>query len=115
MRSRTKYSVRPREVHDHAAGVVQQHVRLTDHGPQCTASVLITILWYAASRITSVFDACGRLAATPSDQAVRDALREPLPPIDETQRRLNEGLATDLPKALRKRRYPMAIDLTLIP
>jgi putative transposase len=70
---------------------------------------------YAASRITSIFDACGRLSAAPSDQAVRDALRETLPPIDETQRRLNAGLAADLPKALRKRRYPMAIDLTLIP
>jgi putative transposase len=70
---------------------------------------------YAASRITSVFDACQRLKAAPSDQAVRDALRETLPPIDETQRRLNAGLAADLPKALRKRRYPMAIDLTLIP
>jgi putative transposase len=75
----------------------------------------LTILLYAASRITSVFDACGRLSAAPSDQAVRDALRETLPPIDETQRRLNAGLAADLPKALRQRRYPMAIDLTLIP
>jgi hypothetical protein len=70
---------------------------------------------YAASRITSVFDACGRLSAAPSDQAGRDALRETLPPIDETQRRLNASLAAELPKAVRKRRYPMAIDLTLIP
>jgi hypothetical protein len=56
-----------------------------------------------------------RLGAAPSDQAVRDALRETLPRIDETERRLNAGLAADLPKALRKRRYPMALDLTLLP
>lgn len=28
---------------------------------------------------------------------------------------MNRGLAADLPKALRRRRYPLAIDLTLIP
>jgi hypothetical protein len=115
MRSGTKYNISSREVHDRTAGTIQGHVGLTDHGPKCTASVVISILLYAASRITSIFDACQRLGGAPSDQAVRDALRETLPPINETQRRLNAGLAADLPKALRKRRYPMAIDLVLIP
>jgi hypothetical protein len=115
MRSGTKYTISSREVHDRTAGAIQQHVQLTDHGPKCTASVIISILLYAASRITSIFDACQRLGAAPSDQAVRDALRETLPPIDETERRLNAGLAADLPKALQKRRYPMALDLTLLP
>ncbi len=115
MRSRTKYSISSPEVHDRTARTIQEHLELVDHGPKCTASALITILLYAASRITSVFDACGRLSAAPSDQALRDALRETLPPIDETQRRLNAGLAADLPKALRKRRQRMAIDLTLLP
>jgi putative transposase len=77
--------------------------------------LLITILLYAASRITSIFDACQRLAAAPSDQALRDALRATLPPINELERRLNAGLAADLPKALRKGRHTMAFDLTLIP
>jgi putative transposase len=77
--------------------------------------LLITILLYAASRITSIYDACQRLAAAPSDQALRDALRATLPPIKELERRLNAGLAGDLPRGLRKRRYPLAIDLTLIP
>lgn len=115
MRSGTKYTIRSREVHDRTAETIQEHVGLTDHGPKCTASVVISILLYAASRITSIFDACQRLGAAPSDQALRDALRATLPPIDETERRLNAGLAADLPKALRKRRYPIAIDLTLIP
>jgi len=115
MRSRTKYTITSREVHDRTASTIQEHIQLADHGPKCTVSLLITILLYAASRITSIFDACQRLAAAPSDQALRDALRATLPPINELQRRLNAGLATDLPKALRKRRYPLAIDLTLIP
>src|SRR3990170_9137289 len=89
MRSRTKYNIRSREVHDHTAGTIQKHVGLADHGPKCTASVVISILLYAASRITSVFDACQRLAAAPSDQALRDALRATLPPINDLERRLN--------------------------
>ena len=115
MRSRTKYTITSRDVHDRTASTVQEHVGLADHGHKCTASVIISILLYAASRITSVFDACQRLATAPSDQALRDALRATLPPINELERRLNAGLAADLPKALRKRRYPLAIDLTLIP
>jgi len=115
MRSGKKYSISSREVHDRAASTIQEHVRLTDHGRKCTASTIISILLYAAARITSVFDACQRLAAAPSDQALRDALRATLPPIDDLEQRLNAGLAADLPKRLRKRRYPMAIDLTLIP
>jgi hypothetical protein len=115
MRSRTKYSICSPEVHDRTASTIQAHLQLLDHGPKCTVSALLTILLYAASRITSVFDACGRLGGAPSDQALRDALRATLPPIDETQRRLNAGLAADLPKALRKRRQRMAIDLTLVP
>ncbi len=115
MRSGTKYTISSREVHDRTASTIQTHVGLADHGHKCTASVIISILLYAASRITSIFDACQRLAAAPSDQSLRDALRATLPPIDELERRLNAGLAADLPKALRKRRYPLAIDLTLIP
>jgi len=115
MRSGTKYTITSREVHDHTASTIQNHIQLTDHGRKCTASLLITILLYAASRITSIYDACQRLAAVPSDQALRDALRATLPPINELERRLNAGLAAELPKALRKRRYPMAIDLTLLP
>jgi len=115
MRSRTKYTITSREVHDRTASTIQQHLGLADHGHKCTALAVISILLYAASRITSVFDACQRLVAAPSDQALRDALRATLPPINELERKLNKGLAADLPKALRKRRYPLAIDLTLIP
>jgi len=115
MRPRKKFTICSREVHDRTASIVQDHLRLEDHGPKCTAPALITILLYAASRITSIYDACQRLATAPSDQALRDALLATLPPIDETQRRLNEALAVHLPKALRKRRYPLAVDVTLIP
>jgi putative transposase len=38
-----------------------------------------------------------------------------LPPFAQLQRRLNRALQGDLPQALRRRRQPLAIDLTLIP
>jgi DDE family transposase len=38
-----------------------------------------------------------------------------LPQPHELQRRLNRALQGDLPKALRRRRQPLAIDLTLLP
>jgi putative transposase len=59
--------------------------------------------------------ACTALRQAPSDQAVHDALLATLPDIHELQRRLNRALAGDLPKALRRRRQPLAIDLVLIP
>ena len=71
MRSGTEYSITSREVHDRTASTIQEHIQLADHGPKCTASLLITILLYAASRITSIFHACQRLARAPSEHALR--------------------------------------------
>jgi putative transposase len=55
------------------------------------------------------------LSQAPSDTAVRTALLATLPQTHELQRRLNRALQGDLPKALRRRRQPLAIDLTLLP
>jgi putative transposase len=73
------------------------------------------ILFYAAARITSLSAACAALRDAPSDTAVHDALLATLPTCHELQRRLNRALQGDLPKALRRRRQPLAIDLVLIP
>jgi putative transposase len=102
-------------VHEHAAALLEEHLRLRDHGHKCRASLLVSVLLFAASRITSLFDACRRLARAPSDEALRRALLAGLPSVAELQRRLNAALGACLPKGLKKRRYPMAIDLTLIP
>jgi putative transposase len=93
----------------------QQHLRLRDHGPKCQAVVLLTLLFYAAARQTSLAAACGCLSEAPSDTAVRTALLATLPEIHQLQRRLNRTLQGDLPRGLRRRRQPLAIDLTLLP
>ena len=56
---RSQYTITSRAVHQHATQLCQQHLRLRDHGPKCTATTLLTILFYAAARITSVAATCG--------------------------------------------------------
>jgi len=112
---RPQYTITSRAIHGHAGALCQKHLRLKDHGPKCTALTLLTLLFYAAARTASLAAACGSLSQAPSDTAVRTALLATLPAIDELQRRLNRALQGDLPKALRRRRQPLAIDLTLLP
>jgi hypothetical protein len=113
---RTPYStITPGTVQARTQFVLQRHLRLKDHGPKCRAGVLWTVLLYAAARITSLAAACAALRDAPSDSAAHDALLAGLPAFAELQRRLNRALQGDLPKALRRRRQPLAIDLTLIP
>src|SRR5438270_5385170 len=110
-----QYTITPQDVQAHAAHLCQKHLRLRDHGPKCTVGVLLTVLFDAAARITSQAAACKALHGAPSDTAAHDALLAPLPQIQELQRRVNRALQGDLPKALRRRRQPTAIDLHLIP
>jgi hypothetical protein len=112
---RPQYTITSRAIHDHAAALCQKHLRLKDHGPKCTAHTLLALLFYAAARLASLAAACGSLSKAPSDTAARTALLATLPAIHELQRRLNRALQGDLPQALRRRRQPLAIDLTLLP
>ena len=84
------------QVHRCAAVVLQDHLKLGDHGPKCRASLLFTLLLYAAARITSLSDACKALRDAPSDEAVRLALIATLPDFAELQRRLNAALADNV-------------------
>src|SRR5712691_392479 len=112
---RCHYTINRQAVHGYAARLCQQHIRLKDHGPKCKAGVLWAVLFWAASRISSLAAACASLRDAPSDTAAHDALLATLPAYAELQRRLNRGLVADLPKGLTKRRQPLACDLTLVP
>ena len=102
-------------VHAYAESVCQKHLRLADHGRKCKAGILGALLFWAASRISSLAAACASLRNAPSATAAHDALLATLPGITERQRRLNRALVGDLPQALRRRRQPLAIDLKLVP
>jgi hypothetical protein len=115
MRSMDHGSISAERIHDHAAGVLQHGVKLKGHGSKCTLSTLIAMLFFAAARRTSVFNACGRLRDAPTYQGFADALKATLPGMRELERRLNRSLAADLPKSLSCKRRPLAIDITEIP
>src|SRR5512142_2481098 len=90
------------EVHQRAGAMIQEHLKLKDHGRKCPCAVLLNILFFAASRIPSVNAACRNLARAPTEQTVFNALTATLPEYDELEKRLNKALIDRLPKALRK-------------
>src|SRR3954453_14713669 len=104
-----------RQVHRCAAAILQDHLKLPDHGPKCRAGPLLPLLFYPDARITSLSDACNCLRDAPSDEAARLALIATLPDFAELQRRLNAALAGDLPRPLRRRPQRLAAALVLIP
>lgn len=112
---RCHYTITARQVHALAADRVQRYLRLGDHGPKCSAAVVLTVLFWAAARLTSLAAACAALREAPSDQALRNALLATLPHFHELQRRLNRALAGGRPKVLRRRPQLLALDLTLLP
>ena len=54
------------QVHRCATAILQDHLKLPDHGPKCRAGPLLTLLFYAAARLTSLSDACRSLREAPS-------------------------------------------------
>lgn len=110
-----QYTLEPHEVHTCAQEWLNEHLGLVDQGRRCTVAVVFHVLFFAAARLTSLFAACQRLRDAPSDDVVRKALVSQLPEIDELERRLQASLVAMLPPKLCRRRWPIAIDLTLIP
>lgn len=108
------FTLTPAAVHRHATALFQAHLRLPDHGPKCSAFVLLSLLFTAAARLTSLFAVCCHLRNAPSDEAARQALLATLPSYVPLQQRLNQALAATLSKHLRRQRHPFACDLTLI-
>jgi hypothetical protein len=104
------------EVHQWALLWLLKAELLKDHGPQCTATVVWSIVLRAASRLLSVFAGCRDMANAPSQQAVFNALEAGLPrTLPVLEKRLNWALTTSWPRRLRRRRWQVAIDWHLIP
>src|SRR5262245_48859921 len=115
MRSRTNDNVQAADVHAVAAQILGRSLRLIDHGVKCTVHTILLVLFFAASRCSSIFDACQRLKRAPTDQAVRNALIAMLPAMPQLESRLNIALRAKLPIALRRKARAMAVDFTQVP
>jgi hypothetical protein len=115
MRMYVHASVTAQEVHDRAGAILAPSLKFTDYSQKCTAFVLLNLLLYATARMMSLSRACQRLSGVPSRETLRAALLATLPPIQELEQRINRGLGRDLPKALRRRPHPVAIDFHKVP
>jgi putative transposase len=80
-----------------------------------TVEAVLQVLAYAAARITSVTDACLRLAGAPDSDTVLGHLARQLPAWDVLDRRVHQTLVAHLPRSVRRGRWVVAIDTTLIP
>ena len=109
------YTVTSKDVQEHAAGLIENHVGLKELSGKCTVAVLLHVLFAAAARLASPFAACAQMRQAPSGEAARQALLATLPGYARLQQGANRALVGDLPKPLRKRKQPLAIDLHLVP
>lgn len=109
------YTVRGRDVQEHAESLLQKHLGLSDYSKKCTSSILLQVLFAATARLTSIFAACLHLKDAPSCETIRQAVLATLPEYAKLQHAVNRALAGDLPKALRRKEQRLAIDLHLRP
>lgn len=110
-----QYTVTRKDVHEHTAALLQQTAGLKETKGRCTLPVLIHLICAAAARLTSLCGACTQMADAPSGEAARLALLATLPDYAKLQRGVNRALVADVPKPLRERKHPIAIDLHLVP
>lgn len=106
----------PAQVYRSAIDFCQPHLRFRAVG-KVTGEVLLSVLFAAAARRSSIHETCGRLAKAPCEETFTAALYPQLVDLDAIKRRVNAAFGDHLPRALRRRRqrpFPLAIDLTLI-
>ena len=107
----------PAQVYRFAVEFCQPHLDLKPAG-KVTAAILLTVLFAAAARISSISETCRRLAGVPCEETYAKALYANLFCLDQLKRKINAAFRAHLPRALRrhrKRPLRVAIDLTLLP
>lgn len=104
----------PTQVYRYAVQAFQPHLKLSNT-KGVAAETLLTVLFAAAARISSLSDTCQRLRGVPDEHVVAEALYSTLPEYDRLRRQVQAALLGHLPKALRRRPQVIAIDLTLLP
>jgi hypothetical protein len=107
----------PAQVYRFAVDFCQPHLDLKPAG-KVTATILLTVLFAAAARISSISETCGRLKDAPCEDTYAKALYANLFCLEQLKRKVNAAFRAHLPRALRrprKRPLRVAIDLTLLP
>lgn len=109
-----QYTLTAAAVHRLACDILREHLAVRDYGRSCPAVTLLSVLFAACARLTSLFAAALGLRDAPSAETLRKALLASLPDLATLERRANRALRASLPR-LPKGRQRLAIDLTLLP
>jgi putative transposase len=112
---RSQHTLKATEVQHLASQLLRPLLGTWPRLRSCTCDVVIAILTYAASRISSITDACLRLANAPDSDIVLARLAQQLVDRDTLDHRLQVLLRASLPRSLRRGQWIIAIDTTLIP
>jgi Transposase DDE domain len=107
----------PAQVYRFAVDFCQPHLDFRGKG-KVTATILLTVLFAAAARISSISETCRRLRDAPCEETYAGALYANLFCLEELKRKVNAAFRAHLPRALRRRRkrpLRVIVDLTLIP
>jgi putative transposase len=105
----------PAQVYRFAVEFCQPHLKFRIVG-KVTGEVILSVLFAAAARISSIHETCGRLAKAPCDETFTAALYPQLTDVNAIKRRVNAAFAGHLPRAIRRGQRPLTIaaDLTLL-
>ena len=105
----------PAQVYRFAIDFCQPYLKFRAVG-KVTGEVILSVLFAAAARISSIHETCGRLAKAPCEETFTAALYPQLLDVNLIKRRVNAAFAGHLPRAIRRSKRPLtiAIDLTLI-
>jgi putative transposase len=105
----------PAQVYRFAVDFCQPYLSFRTVG-KVTAEVILSVLFAAAARISSIHETCGRLAKAPCEETFTAALYPQLTDVDAIKRRVNAAFAGHLPRAIRRGKRPLTIaaDLTLL-
>jgi Transposase DDE domain len=107
----------PARVYRFAIDFCQPHLDFRGKG-KVTATILLTVLFAAAARVSSISETCRRPAGAPGETTYANALYAELFCLEQLKRKVNAAFRAHLPRALRrKRKRPLRviIDLTLLP
>jgi hypothetical protein len=106
----------PAQVYRYAIAFCQPYLGFRAVG-KVTGEVILSVLFAAAARISSIHETCGRLAKAPCEETFTAALYPQLIDVDRIKRQVNAAFGDQMPRALRRRRkrpLTIAVNLTLI-
>jgi len=110
------YTVSLSAVAQLVVATLQKALGLQDFGSRVTGRLLAELLIAASIRRGSLSAACQERRRTASDETIRRAIWAYLPrDVADLQQRLAAGLTRPIPRGIRRRPQPLAIDLTLLP